>query len=94
MTSLINTGRFGVNPELKRMTAFVSDFGPDFEFAQIYPDSADEGLTLVSQRTGQEVDWVVDDVHRSEEGIDYWVLVPAEGSPESVRGWKLYIYND
>ena len=67
-------------------------------FHQIYPDAADLGLTLVSHKTGREVDYVINDVTRNAEGeIESWELVPTthalRRTPEA-RGTRILIYND
>lgn len=43
-------------------------------FERVWNDSADEGLTLVSSRTGTEVVYVVTDVKTREGDVLYWEL--------------------
>ena len=46
-------------------------------FIQIYNDSCDEGLVLISAKTGQSSYWVVDNIENNTEGeIMCWSLIP------------------
>lgn len=47
-------------------------------FGRVYADACDEGLTLVSNKTGRSVVFAVQHVERDAEGDTlYWVLIPA-----------------
>jgi len=67
-------------------------------FHQVYSDACDEGLTLISHRTGEEVDYVVIEEERANDGeIVSWVLAPTKLALKRVpraRGTKIIIWND
>jgi len=67
-------------------------------FHQVYPDACDEGMTLVSARTGEEVDYVVIEQERAVDGeLESWTLVPTKQALKRVpraRGTKIIIWND
>ena len=44
---------FSYNPNLKRLTAEASELGPGAMF-QVFPDSIDMGVTILSHHTGRE----------------------------------------
>jgi len=57
---------------------YVGEMSSTNGFGRVYDDACDEGLTLVSSRTGKSVVFVVDATIRDAEGdIEYWMLVPA-----------------
>lgn len=77
--SPISTRRFFYQKDAGLLTAEISDFGPGFGFGQVYDDACDEGLTLVSHKTGTEVTYGVEHVERDREGdLLYWDLRPAD----------------
>jgi hypothetical protein len=86
--------------EGQTFVAELSDFEQTFRFKQIYPDAADEGMTVVSNRTGREVDYVVvkvDQMPGEDFEIAGWNLEPTAKSLRQVpacRGTKLLIIND
>lgn len=61
-------------------------------FGRVYDDACDEGITLVSERTGQHIVFVVDDIDyygpEHEREIGGWRLKPA---PEGVRGNRKHL---
>ena len=65
---------------------------------QVYPDACDEGITLISAQTGQEVDYAVNSVDHDEEGdIAGWWLKPTAQSIRRVPACKnthVLIIND
>ena len=67
-------------------------------FHQIYQDSCDVGLTLVSAATGKEVDYVVSLTEKDAEGdVQCWHLVPTKQALRKVpeaRGTSIVIFND
>lgn len=65
---------------------------------RIYPDAADAGFTMVSERTGERVVFVETEIDREDDGtIRSWDFVP---TPESIRKFphlrecKLIVFND
>jgi hypothetical protein len=86
------TERFTYVPAQNMFVAEASDL-PALE--RVYDDACDEGLTLISQRTGREVVFGVEGVERDRDGdgdVQYWDLrpvCPAEWAAGTVR-----IFND
>ncbi len=76
----VSTARFTYVPGDRLFVAEASDFagGP---FGRVYDDACDEGLTLVSARTGRQVVFAVThiEVDRREGELLYWDLEPAPG---------------
>lgn len=66
-------------------------------FCQIFNDSADEGLVLVSRHTGTEVHYVANRTNSNNEGeILSWELIPTDASLRKVpscRGTSIVVYN-
>lgn len=63
-------------------SAFVSDL-PRFDPEQVYPDALDEGICLVSARTGRKAWFVLARRHTDREGdLTHWEFVP---STEALR---------
>ena len=57
---------------------FVGDISDTHGFGRVYDDACDEGLTLVSARTGREVVFVVTRTVRDNDGdVSFWLLAPA-----------------
>lgn len=89
--------QFMFHRESFMMTAEMSELRQGF--GQIYPDAADEGLTIVSHRTGKPMDFVVDHVEYSADGEDliWWDLIPAfkhKIKDPLVQRLRVRIYND
>lgn len=63
-------------------------------FGQVYHDSCDEGLILVSHKTGLEVRYAVSNIETSEDGIEWWDLKPIRGQAAAAAGTSIRIYND
>lgn len=96
----------GKNGEWDSFSVEASDLeGNGIRICQIYPDSCDEGYTIVNPRTGNEVDFVLDKVDRSpdtpeERGeINAWEYVPAKTEKNRKSGnyklkIKLIVFND
>lgn len=51
-------------------------------FHQLYNDSCDAGITLISDKTGKEADFVVNEVDMHGGEIQVWKLLP---TPETIR---------
>lgn len=98
MTSTISSKQFSYSGATREFCAFISDFGPNFRFKQVYDDAVDEGLSIVSQRTGHTVDFVVTNVIRDREGdVSGWKLEPTTKSIRqhpSARGVVAIVFND
>ena len=60
------------------MRAWVGEISSTHGFGRVYDDACDEGMTLVSARTGTEVVYVIDHEERASDGeVTAIVLVPA-----------------
>lgn len=78
---------------LHSFVAEISDLGPSFKFGRVYDDACDEGLTLVSQWSGDEIVFAIDREIKDGEGeLMGWELKPV---PESHRRHlSITIFND
>jgi hypothetical protein len=77
----------------KAFVAELSDLGPRFAFGRVWNDSCDEGLTLVSHRTGRRVVCVVEWIERDREGdTAYWQLRPVNAPAGTT--FTVTIFND
>lgn len=92
---MVSTRQFTVSAKEKWMASEISCLG---DFEQIYPDSADAGLTIVSEKSGAETKWVIASENKAGCGeVVNWVLLP---TTETVRhlprlaGWYVVVYND
>lgn len=95
----ISTDQFTYDVARRTLCAEISDLnGLNFRFEQVYPDSCDEGLTLVSAQSGREVDCVVSHVEESDERETlYWELRPTRHSLRvnpTAEGLKVILFND
>ena len=80
-----------------KLVAFISDFGPDFRFEQVYPDACDQGFTLVSHKTGFEVTVVNTHTETQDGEIKWWEFKPTAESKRRVplmRDFEVTLFND
>lgn len=70
----------------------ISSLGVGVTFERVWNDACDEGLTLISHRTGTEVVYAVEDVKSCEGDILYWTLIPANYRERFLP--ELRLYND
>lgn len=91
----VGTDQFTWVPADKMFVAEASSL-PRFE--RVWNDSCDEGLTIVSARTGEAVTFTVHHTEIDDEGdLLYWDLVPAANLAAIVRGAehvRVRVYND
>jgi hypothetical protein len=74
----------------RTLTAFMSD---THGFGQVYPDSCDEGLTVVGA-TGREIVFhIAADHHDRESELTHWTLEPANTADRATVA-KMVIFND
>jgi hypothetical protein len=89
-TAPVSTNTFTYDAATRTFSAFASDLPP---FGRVYADSCDEGLTLVSARTGREITvGVVDDIRRDGEVVG-WVLKPCTRRAAEPT-FTVVVYND
>ena len=73
----VSTRQFHYDPYTRHFVGFIND---THGLGRVYDDAADEGLTLVSSRTGAELVFVVTDETRDAVGdIRAWVLRSVDG---------------
>jgi hypothetical protein len=85
-----STRQFLYQPAGNLLTAEMSSLNG---FGRVWDDACDEGLTLVSHRTGREVVYAVSGMERDRDGdIAAWTLRPA--SPRDAALPTVKIYND
>lgn len=88
----VSSDRFTYSADGNLLVAEASDLGRH-PFGQVYDDACDEGLTVISARTGREVVYAVSSVHRDTEGdLTHWDLRPV--APGDVGLPTLRIFND
>ena len=81
-------------PAQRMFVTEISDIGG--RFGQVWNDSCDEGLTLISRYPGKpDVVFAVDHEERDREGdIRYWDLVPADLAQRKTVPFTVRVYND
>jgi hypothetical protein len=77
--------------DYSHVDGYVAEISSTNGLGRVYDDACDEGLTLVSQRTGREVVFVVDEVERRDGDVLLWRLVPAKPSESRV---PMTLFND
>lgn len=88
--SPVSTERFTFVKAENLLVAEMSDLPG---FGQVYDDACDEGMTLVSHRTGREVVYGVEHVERDREGdLMFWDLRPAKRADAGLP--TVRIFND
>lgn len=92
-----STHMFTYNADTKTFITDMSDLdqGRRVEvFHQVYKDAIDGGLTLISERTMQAVDYAIES--EPTDTRNFWVLVPVRGKreiPTGAKGTKIIIVN-
>lgn len=77
-------------PENK-FVAEISDLGLNFKFERVYDDACDEGLTLVSHRTGDEIVFALNEELKDNDGdVIGWTLKPVSKNVN----FTITIFND
>ncbi len=71
---------------------WVGEISSTRGFGQVYDDACDEGLTLVSAKTGREVVFVVSQTHIREGEITHWTLIPA--GEDAWGAGRITLFND
>lgn len=90
-----NSSQFTFNRESFMLVSEASDL--KLEFKRIYDDACDEGITIVSHRTGQPVDFVVSHIEWHEGDLQFWDLIPVlKGRIQNplLKKLRVRIYND
>lgn len=93
-----STWHFDCYADSKTFVVDASELSGSRNFwRRLYPDACDVGFRLVSEKTGRETVWYLNDVVYNGEEYGYWEALP---TPQSVlenpglSGWKMVIYND
>ena len=87
----ISTDMFHYHKKHKSFTAELSDLR-DFRVGRVYDDACDEGFTMVSQWTGQEVVFALERRKTDREGdVQFWEYISV--TPK-FRGFTVTIFND
>ena len=72
----VSTKYFYWYPKEGQFRQEISSLGKHFKFDRIYLDACDVGLTLVSEKTGSEATYYVDEEHIENGEITHWTLYP------------------
>lgn len=88
----VSTRQLSYSPATR---TFIGEISSTNGFGQVWDDSTDEGLTLVST-TGTEVVYVVQDVDvdKREGEVRSWTLIPAAGQDARANGTSIKLFND
>lgn len=63
-------------------------------FHQVYQDAIDDGLAIVSSRTGRKVSYVVTNIKRNaDQDILFWELSPIQSDVRIAQGTTVIIFN-
>ena len=92
----ISTKQFFFHKEDSMFTQEISSLGTlaSYLTGQLYDDACDQGFVLVSDRTGAEIPFYLDETETSNEGeILCWNFKAASLKPELV-GLKVCVFND
>lgn len=95
-----STKKFNCDSKRKVLVAEISDLGirlPRSPFVRVYHDSADEGLVLMSHKTGKKATFYIDHIETDEGDIRWWTLLPTIETMHDIpqlRGWKIELFND
>lgn len=90
LTTRTSTRAFTYDASRRLFVGEISDTG----LRQIWADSADLGLSVVSNVTGVQVDFVVTDEHRDADGdITDWTLASVTGTRQDGR-FTMTLFND
>lgn len=82
----VDIRQFDFDPAGRTFTAEMSE---THGFGRVFPDAADEGLTIVGVTGRQVVFAVADEVRDADNDVRYWTLRATDGS-----GFTAVIYND
>lgn len=87
----ISTRQFSYD---RKRYLFTAEISSTAGLGRVYDDACDEGLTLVSARTGTEMVFVVEFVSRDAEGdILFWYLRPVSNSTRN-RSLRIKLLNN
>jgi hypothetical protein len=95
---VLSTNQFTWIPERRELVAEASDLGSSFQLEQLYVDACDEGVKIISDRTGQEAAFYL--VQRKTDGegdLLAWVFEPtleAIRKQPQLAGVKVVVLND
>ena len=98
MGAIYNTDQFTFDPKEKQFISEASDL--QLELKQIFNDSCDEGLELVSRRTGEVSKWYLNKTEYTngpDRELVAWHLIPTPQSIKNhpgLKGYKMVIFND
>lgn len=90
LPTLVSTKKFLWFADKRKFVADISDLGIA-GFGRVWPDSCDEGLTLVSHWTGKQSTCVVTHEEIRDGDLLYWELAPVDSS---AGDFTVTIFND
>lgn len=91
----VSTEKFSWFRDSRQFVAEISDFGPHWQFGRVWDDAADEGLTLVSQWSGEEIVFVIFAEDTDGDEVIGWHLKPAVRNDARLTGpIEVVVFND
>lgn len=94
----IPSDKFTYDRTTRTFSAEASDFPNHAPFQRLYDDAVDVGFTMKSTKTGAEVVYTMEQVHRDGEGeTTHWTFVPTRESYNRHReavNTKVVVFND
>ena len=93
---MISTSQLAYDSTTNVFTADMAELSHrGFAWEQAYPDACDLGVTVVSQRTGRSIMFVVNNEEWVGDDLVAWHLTPAKASRDvRVNSMRLTIFND
>lgn len=91
----VNTREFTWVEKERLLVTEMSDLNArGITFGRVFDDACDEGLSIISQRTGIEVVFAVNHIEKSEGDLVFWDLVPWGASGPLDLGIRVRVFND
>ena len=91
MTTLVSTDKFEYNSKMKLLSSEASLLIGYNMRSQVFPDSCDEGFTLVNAKTGSKTIWLFKSETKVDGEIVSWEFEPYS---KKAYGHTMIIFND
>lgn len=97
--SKINSAAFSWNPQSREFTADAAELqhaGLD-PTGRLYADAADQGFVMVSAKTGETIEFTLNEVQRHDGEVAYWEFKPTWADVfynPKLRNVRAVVFND